>query len=110
MIQKIRVQTAVQQNIKVYRLEGTSKKDAKILAEKLFSEKINQRYTINKQLSHPRGVTIIEIAYKPGVMNPEVASIMKASSDLGVKLLACDSSFEYAFHGETNKKEVESIV
>ena len=110
MIQKIRVQTAVQQNIKVYRLEGTSKKDAKILAEKLFSEKINQRYTINKQLSHPRGVTIIEIAYKPGVMNPEVASIMKASSDLGVKLLACDSSIEYVNTRPSFNPLIEHIV
>ena len=32
---------------KVYRLEGVGKKEAKFLAEKLFSEKINQRYALN---------------------------------------------------------------
>ena len=37
MIQKVRVQTIGQPNIKVYRLEGVSIKDAKILAEKLLS-------------------------------------------------------------------------
>lgn len=101
MIQKVRVQTKDQNNIKVYRLEGISEKDAKILAEKLLSEKINQKYTINKAIhlggarAHPRGGTTVEIAYKPGVMNPEVASIEKAASDLGIKLLACDSSVEY---------------
>ena len=101
MIQKIRVQTIGQPNIKVYRLEGVSEKDAKILAEKLLSERINQKYTINQPIhlggvkAHPRGISVIEIAYKPGVMNPEVASIMKAASDLEIKLIACDSSIEY---------------
>ncbi len=100
MIQKVRVQTIGQPNIKVYRLEGISIKDAKTLAEKLLSESINQRYTINsafeesKPTSKVRPATI-EIAYKPGVMNPEVASITKAASDLGIKLIACDSSVEY---------------
>ncbi len=91
MIQKVRVQTNGEKTIKVYRLEGISEKEANILAEKLLSEKINQIYTINKTISSD----VIEIAYKPGVMNPEVASIMKAAEDLNIKLLACDSSKEY---------------
>ena len=91
MIQKVRVQTAGMSTIKVYRLEGISVKEAKVLAEKLLCEEINQKYTINK----PIVSAVFEIAYKPGVMNPEVASIIKASEDLGIKLLACDSSKEY---------------
>ena len=102
MIQKVRVQTIGQSNIKVYRLEGISEKEAKLLAEKLLSEKINQNYTINRPLASAR--SIIEIAYKPGVMNPEVASIMKAARDLGIKLLACDCGFEYAFYGNSKKQ------
>ncbi|MDD5416112.1 MAG: phosphoribosylformylglycinamidine synthase subunit PurL [Candidatus Daviesbacteria bacterium] len=139
MIQKVRVQTIVGPDlkgdgilndihrmlgiknitrvsaIKVYRLEGISEKEAKILAEKLLSESINQRYTINstseesKPTSEVKSV-IIEIAYKPGVMNPEVTSIIKAADDLGIKLPACDSSFEYAFYGSLKKAEVEKIV
>lgn len=96
MIQKVRVQTIGQQNIKVYRLEGVSEKETEILAEKLLSEKINQKYTINSPLAGS-GTEVIEIAYQPGVMNPEVASIMKAASDLKIKLVACDSSTEYVF-------------
>lgn len=107
MIQKVRVQTIGQPNIKVYRLEGISEQEAKILAEKLLSEKINQKYTINSPIhlggakAHPERARIeqrgeiTEIAYKPGVMNPEVASITKAASDLGINLMACDSSMEY---------------
>ncbi|MDP3955318.1 MAG: AIR synthase related protein, partial [bacterium] len=100
MIQKVRVQTIGQSNVKVYRLEGISEKETKILAERLLSEKINQRYTINQPI-HSK---VVEIAYKPGVMNPEVASIMKASSDLGIKLITCDSSVEYL-----NKQVCDSL-
>ncbi len=94
--------------IKVYRLEGISEKDTKILAEELLSEDINQKYTINKSLL--LGSITIEIAYRPGVMNPEVASITKAADDLGIKLAACDSSWEYAFFGKLTKADAIKII
>ena len=76
-----RVKTA-----KVYRLEGITEEDARILAETLFSEPIDQIYTLNQPLitdtSH-----VVEVAYKPGVMNPEAASIIKVAQDLGVNLV-----------------------
>ena len=99
---------------KVYRLEGISEKDAKVLAEKVFYESIYQVYTVNNSIfkvsSRLRGSQtslrsknnkpqIIEIAYKSGVMNPEVGSIKKAASDLGIKLIAADTSHEYGFFG-----------
>ncbi len=106
MIQKVRVQTIGEKTVKVYRLEGVSEKEAKILAEKLLSEKINQKYTINKPIISD----LIEIAYKPGVMNPEVASIMKAAEDLNIKLLACDSSKEYLDKNVSFNPLTEHIV
>ncbi|MBI2086351.1 phosphoribosylformylglycinamidine synthase subunit PurL [Candidatus Daviesbacteria bacterium] len=96
------------QAIKVYRLEGVSLKDTTVLAEKLFSESINQSYTIDKQII-PKNIPVVEIAYKPGVMNPEIASILKSAEDLAVELTACDSSWEYAFFG-VNKKQAFDIV
>lgn len=95
------------QAIKVYRLEGINTKEAKILAEKLLSESINQAYSINTPIS---GGTNVEIAYKPGVMNPEVSSILKASLDLGIKLIAADSSYEYSFFANITNKKAEEIV
>ena len=74
---------------KIYRLEGIKKKEAVYLAEKLFCDPINQRYIIDEKTEG------IEVAYKPGVMNPEAASIMKAAGDLGINLLAADSSLAY---------------
>ncbi len=124
MIQTVRVQTiigkdptyetikqvAAVKTARVYRLEGVTEKEAVLLAEKLFSESINQIYTINKPILHQAN-QVIEIAYKPGVMNPEVASIVKASDDLGIKhLIAADASWEYGFFGNITKEEVINII
>jgi hypothetical protein len=50
---------------KVYRLEGITEKQAKLLAEKLLAESINQEYSINKTLFNSTS-KIVEITYKPG--------------------------------------------
>lgn len=95
--------------INVYRLEGISTPQVKKLAEQLLSESINQSYTINKAIFNSKA-RIVEIAYKGGVMNPEIASIMKAADDLGIKLKSADSSFEYAFFGKLTREEIVKIV
>lgn len=94
---------------KIYRLEGISEQDAKILAEKVFCESIYQKYTLNKPVI-ANATHVLEIAYKRGVMNPEVASILKTASDLGIKLTAADSSHEYGFYGKVAIEKVEEIV
>ena len=81
---------------RIYRLEGVSLKDAKLLAVRLLSESINQDYSINTS-PFARPSEVLEIAYKPGVMNHEVASIVKAAKDLGIVLSAADVSREYHF-------------
>lgn len=103
---------------KVYRLEGVTEKQARTLAETAFCEKINQDYTIDSPSPQPspsgRGEkgegAVIEIAYKPGVMNPEVGSIFKSAHDLHIKPLAADSSKEFSFYGRLSKKELDAIV
>ena len=94
---------------RVYRLEGATEKEALLLAEKLFYEKINQKFSINKPIFNNK-FHVFEIAYKPGVMNPEVASIMKSATDLGIKLKSGDTSKEYYFLGNTSKKHLEEII
>lgn len=94
---------------RVYRLEGADKKTAKYLADKLFSEEINQEYTIDKKAFNGSSKKI-EIAYKPGVMNPEVGSILKSAKDLKVKILAADSSTEYYFFGKINVEEINEFI
>src|SRR3989338_7218418 len=89
---------------KVYRLEGIKRKDVKKFAEKVLYEKIDQKIAYNKPVIKGANQTI-EVAYKPGVMNPEVGSLLKAAKDLGIKLTAVDSSWEYAFFGKIRRDE-----
>ncbi len=97
------------QTIKVYRLEGVNVNQAKILADRLLAESLNQNYSINSPIANGQA-KVVEISYKSGVMNPEVASIMKSSSDLGIKLQACDTSYEYAFFGNLKREDVLDLV
>ena len=94
---------------RVYRLEGVTEQDARKLAETLFCELIDQEYILNTSIITDTP-NVVEVAYKPGVMNPEAASILKAAEDLGVNLVAADSSTEYGFYGSVNHEEVRGIV
>ena len=94
---------------KVYRLEGISKKEALEFAKKVLFEPIDQKMSFNGAIL--KGADqIVEIAYKPGVMNPEVSSLLKAAKDLGIKLVAADSSWEYAFFGKIKKDAAKELV
>src|SRR3989338_9023510 len=84
------------ETVKVYRLEAITEKQAATLSEKLHCESLNQAYTLNRPMIKNASV-VLEIAYRPGVMNPEASSIMKAANDLGIKMSAADSSREYGF-------------
>ncbi|EKD65581.1 MAG: hypothetical protein ACD_50C00045G0004 [uncultured bacterium] len=94
---------------RVYRLEGIKKKDAEILAQKLFCEPINQVYSLNRPLIKNTSQKV-EIAYRPGVMNPEAASIIKSAKDMGIELLAADSSWEYYFFEKISEDEIHERV
>lgn len=95
---------------KVYRFEGISIEDVDYLARHLLCEDVFQYYTINQPIIVDAD-RIVEVAYKPGVMNPEVGSIMKAVADLGVSgLVAADSSHEYGFFGNITEKEIEIVL
>lgn len=95
--------------VKVYRFQGITKKEAILLAQKLLTDPLTEKFTVNKRVDF-QTTHIVEIAYKPGVMNPEVASIMQATKVLGVVPKAVDSSHEYAFFGELPEKQVNKII
>jgi phosphoribosylformylglycinamidine synthase subunit PurSL len=97
--------------VKVFRLEGVSEIQAIDLAKLLLAEEINQRFSINNQSELVFwAIKKIEVAYKPGVMNPEVASILKAASDLSMQgLVAADTSREFHFFGELSDEQLAII-
>lgn len=94
--------------VRAYSLEGITKKESEIIATTLLSEKLVQIYSIDLPL-FSQGC-VLEIAYKPGVMNPEVASIIKAARDMGINLLAADSSTQYVFSENITKDELSKIA
>ena len=94
---------------KVYRLEGISQKETLQFTKTALFEPIDQIYSINKPIFKNPDY-LIEVSYKPGVMNPESASIIKAANDLGIKLKAADSSTLYAFFGKISKIQVNEII
>jgi len=95
---------------KVYRFEGISEDEARVLAEKLLAEAIFQNYTLNSPILTGCDY-MLEVAYKPGVMNPEAASLMKAAIDLGINhLQAADSSMEYGFVGSSISEEDINLI
>ncbi len=95
---------------RVYRLEGISVNDASRLATLLFAEEVNQAYALNAPLI-TGAAHMVEVAYQPGVMNPEAASILKAARDLGFNdLVAADSSTDYGFFGTPSLSDIQLIL
>ena len=96
--------------VRVYRLEGLLPDDASRFAKALLVEEVNQEHALNAPLI-TRAARVVEVAYKSGVMNPEVGSIMKVARDLGfADLFAADSSTEYAFFGTPTDGEIEFVL
>ena len=95
---------------RVYRFEGISAEEAETLARRLLAEEVFQVYVVNGPVLTGAG-RMLEVAYKPGVMNPEAASLMKAARDLGIEgLAAADSSREYAFFGNLTDDDLAAIT
>src|SRR3989344_210362 len=91
---------------KIYRLEGITEKDIKKFTEAVLWESIDQNVSYSSTF-FKNAQKNIEVAYKPGVMNPEVSSVLKAAKDLGIKLENADSSWEYSFFGKISKTDLE---
>lgn len=94
---------------RVYRVQGVSEEEARTLAEQLFTDPVSEKYSLDQPVDFDTP-HVVEVAYKPGVMNPEVSSIMKAAQDLGISPQAVDSSREYAFFGDVEPAQVDGVV
>lgn len=53
---------------RVFRVQGVSDEEAQVLAERLFSDPISERYSIDQPTDFETP-HVVEVAYKPGVMN-----------------------------------------
>ncbi|MFA4885344.1 MAG: phosphoribosylformylglycinamidine synthase subunit PurL [Desulfotomaculaceae bacterium] len=96
---------------RVFRFEGIPGEQAVALAEKLLAEDIFECFSVNKPVFSDAPF-VLEVAYKPGVMNPEAASLLKSASDLGIcGLVAADSAWQYAFYGQRiSQADIKRII
>ena len=77
---------------------------------KTLIEPLNQQYSLNRPLVHDASRSI-EIGYKSGVMNPEIASLHKMVQDLFLPAIPIiDSSHEYHFYGTPMDEEIKYII
>lgn len=96
---------------KIYRLEGVSKEQAEVLAQRILCDPLTQAFICGNGTKSSGAQHCVEVAYKPGVMNPEAASIVKAAHDCGMTtLIAADSSWEYQLYGSVADHEIQQIV
>jgi len=98
--------------VKVYKLEGVDdEKKLKDIAIRLLHEEIWQDYTLDKPVVDEAGNKVVEIALKPGVMDPEVESIENAVRDLKISgLTAAATGKKYIFSGKLGDHELEEIT
>lgn len=95
--------------VKLYRFEGIDEKTAQTLTTQSLIDPLCQTASFNQPLSLDANVSL-EVANKPGVMNPEIASLLKTAQSIGIQALkAADTSWEYHFCGTPTQKELERI-
>lgn len=94
---------------KVFRLEGVSEPDVALLAARLLADPVGEEYRLDEPVEYGTQ-RVTEVGYLPGVMDPAAASVIKAAKDLGVHVQAATTSTEYAFLGEAEPGDADTVV
>lgn len=95
---------------KVYRFQGVNQNDAQRIARESLVDPLHESFVCNEpaRFSADR---VVELGSKPGVMNPEVASLQKAVKALGITTLAAaDTSWQYYFSGDVSDEQIAQIL
>lgn len=94
---------------RVYRLEGVTEEQARLVAEKVLCDGVSEEFGLNDRKLHQTH-HVIDIGYKPGVMDPAEESVLKAAHDLGIKPAAVATSTEYAFYGDVSSVDIGQVA
>jgi phosphoribosylformylglycinamidine synthase len=94
----------------VFRLQGVSENQAEVLRQKLFTDPLTQKSTLNPKNQDGNGIFKLEVGYKPGVMDPAEASIRKAAHDLGVDPEAVSASVLYTFSQPLTREAEQKVT
>jgi len=98
--------------VKIFKLEGKFSSPAiHRLTSELLVESIWQDYAINVSVIPEKNVSVIEISRRPGVMDTEIDSILKAISDMGITgVTMVGTGKKYILYGKVSKKNLEIIT
>lgn len=95
--------------VKVYYFKGIDAHNIEQLVQTLL-EPLTQHHTLNQPLVTDASCTV-EVGYKPGVMNPEIASLHKMAHDvMNTSIAGIDTSYEYHFYGAATQDEIDVIT
>lgn len=95
--------------VKIYRLQGIDPQNSVKIATQSLIDPLNEICLHNNEFSFSAH-TVIEVGNKPGVMNPEISSLLKTVKALGIDSLeAADTSWEYHFCGSLTDEQLKTI-
>ncbi|MEI6437501.1 MAG: phosphoribosylformylglycinamidine synthase subunit PurL [Candidatus Omnitrophota bacterium] len=100
--------------VQVFLLEGDiDRKGAERICRELLVDLVVQDYTLSDRPAKAaarKGMSEVEIAYNPGVMDPVEASTLKGIHDLGISgVTAVRTARKYIIEGALSPKELEVI-
>ncbi|PIZ62388.1 phosphoribosylformylglycinamidine synthase subunit PurL [Candidatus Roizmanbacteria bacterium CG_4_10_14_0_2_um_filter_39_13] len=104
-IKKVRV-------VKIFKLEGNlSKIELQTIIDEVLVESFWQDYAVHTSVLPSKNAQTVEIARKPGVMDTEIESLLKAISDLGIKeIKMAGTGKKYIFTGKLSPKQLTFIT
>lgn len=94
--------------VDAYKLEGTSEVETTILQEKVFTDPVLEKSRLNIIPDGENSVQI-EVAKKPGVMDPREESMRRVAGYFGITPIAVATSNIITIHGNVSVEDQEAI-
>jgi phosphoribosylformylglycinamidine synthase len=97
--------------VQVYLLEGDiSQEEAKLISEELLVDKVSQEYSLQPAMPDTKKYHTIEVAYNPGVMDPQEESVLKGINDLGIEgVESVKTAKKYIIKGKLTDRQLKII-
>ena len=113
-IRDLGITTAEQVRVNdIYLLEGDlGENEIKRICQELLADPVIEEYSYaaTTEVSPPRGVHLIEVAYNPGVIDPVEESIRKGIRDLGITTVeSVRTAKTYLLWGRLSDEAIQSI-
>ncbi|MFH0911873.1 MAG: phosphoribosylformylglycinamidine synthase subunit PurL [Planctomycetota bacterium] len=92
--------------VRVYTLAGLSLAQARLLARELLADGVAEDFSVDAPVLSEEGLVAVEIARRPGVMDPAEASVRKGAAYLGAPCEWVRTSTRYLVEGRVSAEAV----